>query len=168
MKIKDRIIKYSISLVFILLPLIDIIRVTDLKDIEIFNLSLIEFVNIFLISIGFITTIIKNKFKHMFLSSNIFENIPCCNLSMLMSSSSSSPSSSVYLLIFAWHFSIAEFFAEISCIMFCFLFIYGVIIISAILSRWCFNICMFHSSSEVIIANGRSVFKMLSILFSIL
>ena len=63
MKIKDRIIKYSISLVFILLPLIDIIRVTDLKDIEIFNLSLIEFVNIFLISIGFITTIIKNKFK---------------------------------------------------------------------------------------------------------
>ena len=63
MKIKDRIIKYSISLVFILLPLIDIIRVTDLKDIEIFNLSLIEFVNIFLISIGFITTVIKNKFK---------------------------------------------------------------------------------------------------------
>ena len=42
MKIKDRIIKYSISLVFILLPLIDIIRVTDLKDIEIFNMRLLQ------------------------------------------------------------------------------------------------------------------------------
>lgn len=62
MKIKDRIIKYSISLVFILLPLIDIIRGTDLKDIEIFNIALIEFVNIFLISVAFITSIIKNKF----------------------------------------------------------------------------------------------------------
>lgn len=63
MKIKDRIIKYSISLVFILLPLIDIIRGTDLKDIEIFNIALIEFVNIFLISLAFITSIIKNKFN---------------------------------------------------------------------------------------------------------
>lgn len=63
MNIKDRIIKYAVSLVFLLLPLIDIIRITELKDVEIFNISIIELVNIFLISIGFIFTFIKNKFK---------------------------------------------------------------------------------------------------------
>lgn len=63
MNIKDRIIKYAVSLVFLLLPLIDIIRITELKDVEILNISIIELVNIFLISIGFIFTFIKNKFK---------------------------------------------------------------------------------------------------------
>ena len=44
MSIKDKLIKFNIFTLFMLLPIIDSLRRTTIKDIEIFNLSLIEFV----------------------------------------------------------------------------------------------------------------------------
>lgn len=62
----DNILKISISILFILLPFLDMFRTTSIKDIEIFNVSLIEFINIFLIGISLLITIfklLKNKDK---------------------------------------------------------------------------------------------------------
>ena len=55
----DKIIKCSITLVFILLPFIDILRTTRVKDIEIFNIAVIEFINIALILISFMASLYK-------------------------------------------------------------------------------------------------------------
>ena len=61
---KNKIIKILITTVFILLPIIDILRTTIVKDIEVFNIALIEFINFILIGISFILTIPKiNKMK---------------------------------------------------------------------------------------------------------
>lgn len=69
---KNKIIKILITTVFILLPIIDILRATPVKDIEVFNIALIEFINFILIGTSFLLTIPKiNKKKKIFLISYI-------------------------------------------------------------------------------------------------
>lgn len=66
---KNNIIKILITTLFLLFPMIDILRSTYIKDIEIFNISIIEFVNFVLIGLAFILTIPKiNKKKKIILS----------------------------------------------------------------------------------------------------
>ena len=62
---KDKIIKYLITIMFLLLPIIDMLRTTSVEDIEIFNISIIELINLLLIGISFIFTIPKIKKKHL-------------------------------------------------------------------------------------------------------
>lgn len=64
---RSRIIKILITAVFILFPIIDILRSTDIKEIEIFNISIIEFINFILIGISFLLTIPKLNKKKMIL-----------------------------------------------------------------------------------------------------
>ena len=64
MKLKDKTIKYLIIALFIFLPIIDMLRTTAIKDVEIFNISILEFVNLFLIGLSFVLTIPKIKKKH--------------------------------------------------------------------------------------------------------
>lgn len=65
---RNKIIKSLITLLFIFLPIIDILRSTFIKDIEILNISVIEFVNFLLIGIAFLLTLPKiNKKKKIFL-----------------------------------------------------------------------------------------------------
>jgi len=45
----NKIIKILITAVFLLFPIIDILRSTNIKNIEIFNISIIEFINFLLI-----------------------------------------------------------------------------------------------------------------------
>lgn len=64
----NKIIKILITAVFLLFPIIDILRSTNIKDIEIFNISIIEFINFLLIGISFILTIPKiNRKKKIYL-----------------------------------------------------------------------------------------------------
>lgn len=56
---KDKIIKYCIFILFLFLPIRDILRTTFIKDVEIFNISVIEIVNIVLITVALLFTIIK-------------------------------------------------------------------------------------------------------------
>ena len=64
LKKNNKIIKYAISILLILFPFIDILRVTKLKEVEIFNIALIELINIILILISFSLTIYNNhKYK---------------------------------------------------------------------------------------------------------
>ena len=69
-KIQDRskIIKILITLLFILMPIIDILRSTFIKEIEILDISIIEYINFILIGISFVLTIPKiNKKKKIML-----------------------------------------------------------------------------------------------------
>lgn len=63
MSIKDKLIKFNIFTLFMLLPIIDSLRRTTIKDIEIFNISIIEFVYFILIGISFIATLKKTQKK---------------------------------------------------------------------------------------------------------
>jgi len=66
---KNNIIKFLITTLFLLFPMIDILRSTYIKDIEIFNISVIEFINFMLIGIAFLLTIPKiNKKKKIIFS----------------------------------------------------------------------------------------------------
>lgn len=65
MSTKDKLIKFNIFAVFLLLPIIDSLRRTGIKDIEIFNISIIEFFYFLLIGISFIATITKIKKKEL-------------------------------------------------------------------------------------------------------
>ena len=60
----NRIIKVLITTLFLLFPIIDILRSTSIKDIEIFNIAFIELINFMLIGLAFLLTIPKiNKKK---------------------------------------------------------------------------------------------------------
>lgn len=62
---KNKVIKYLITALFIFLPIIDMLRATPIKDVEILNISIIELVNLLIIGITFILTIPKAKKKHL-------------------------------------------------------------------------------------------------------
>ena len=65
---RENIIKILITSLFVLLPIIDVLRQTFIKDIELLNISIIEFINFLLIGISFLLTIPKiNKKKKLFL-----------------------------------------------------------------------------------------------------
>ena len=51
---KNKYIKNCVGAIFVLLPIIELIRETSVKDIEIFGISIIELVNIVLIGIAFL------------------------------------------------------------------------------------------------------------------
>lgn len=55
----DRILKYLIGTLFVLLPFLDMLRTTFVKDWELFNIAIIELVNIVLIGLGLLITVIK-------------------------------------------------------------------------------------------------------------
>jgi len=61
LEIKNKIIKATITILLILLPLMDILRITPLKDIQILGVSLVEFFNLFLVFIAFSLTFFKIK-----------------------------------------------------------------------------------------------------------
>lgn len=61
----DKIIKILITTMFVFLPIIDMLRATQIKDIELFGIALIELVNLLLIGTSFILTIPKVKKKHL-------------------------------------------------------------------------------------------------------
>ena len=61
----DKIIKILITTLFIFLPIIDMLRTTPIKDIEILGISIIELLNLLLIGISFLLTIPKIKKKHL-------------------------------------------------------------------------------------------------------
>ena len=64
MSVKDKIIKYSVFVLIIILPFLDMLRTTSFKSIEFFSIALIELINIVLILTAFITTFFKiNKKK---------------------------------------------------------------------------------------------------------
>lgn len=70
MSVKDKIIKWSIFILIIILPFLDMLRTTGFKDIEVFSIALIELVNIVLILTAFATTffkIDKRKFIKIFI-----------------------------------------------------------------------------------------------------
>lgn len=61
----DKIIKILITLMFIFLPIVDMLRATFIEDVELFGMSIIELVHILLIGISFVFTIPKIKKKHL-------------------------------------------------------------------------------------------------------
>jgi len=63
MKKNKKIIYYSILVLFIMLPIIDCLRRTPLKDIDLFGFSIIEIFNIIIIGYTLILTIINMKNK---------------------------------------------------------------------------------------------------------
>lgn len=74
-KTKNDIIKTLITIVFILLPIIDILRATTVKDIELFGFAIIELINIILIGLAFLlslTKFTKKEFKYLLISAIIF------------------------------------------------------------------------------------------------
>lgn len=64
-RMKDKIIKLLITTLFVFLPIIDMLRKTQVKNIEFLNISIIELLNLLLIGITFILTIRKIKKKHI-------------------------------------------------------------------------------------------------------
>lgn len=62
---KDNIIKILITTLFIFLPIIDMLRATKIKDVELFGIAIIELLNLLLIGISFLLTIPKIKKKHL-------------------------------------------------------------------------------------------------------
>ncbi|MGN1399855.1 MAG: O-antigen ligase family protein [Erysipelotrichaceae bacterium] len=56
-------LKRLVSTLFIILPIIEMLRNTQIKNIEIFNISLIELIVIVLILSALVLTIIKHKYK---------------------------------------------------------------------------------------------------------
>lgn len=65
MRKRDKLIRINIFLVFLLLPIIDSLRRTGIKNIEIFGISIIEFLYFVLIGTSFIVTLTKIKKKEM-------------------------------------------------------------------------------------------------------
>lgn len=63
MNIKNKLIKFNIFTLFMLLPIIDSLRRTSVKNIEIFNISIIEFIYFILIGTAFIATFKKIQKK---------------------------------------------------------------------------------------------------------
>ncbi len=59
MEKRKKIIKIFITILFILLPIIDMIRRTKIRKIDIFGFSVIEFVYIFIIATCFVLTVIN-------------------------------------------------------------------------------------------------------------
>lgn len=66
MNTKDKLIKFNIFTLFFLLPIIDSLRRTGIKNIEVFGISIIEFIYFILIGVSFIATITKIKKKKLF------------------------------------------------------------------------------------------------------
>ncbi len=60
---KDKIIKWCITTLLILLPFLDMLRTTDIRHFEILGISIIEIFNILLIGMAFILTLFKLKVK---------------------------------------------------------------------------------------------------------
>lgn len=60
-----KLIKIAITIMFLCLPLMDILRFTFLKDIEVLGISLVEIVNIVTITSAFVMTIPVIKKKHL-------------------------------------------------------------------------------------------------------
>lgn len=63
MNVKEKIIKFSVFLLFLLLPIIDCFRRTVIKDVEILGISVIELVFFILIGVSFVITITRIKKK---------------------------------------------------------------------------------------------------------
>ena len=64
---KNKIIKVLITIFFVLLPFLDMLRTTSFKDIEIFNIAIIELINILLIGTSLLFTLTKVPKKRIFL-----------------------------------------------------------------------------------------------------
>lgn len=62
---KEKIIKILITILFVLLPISDMLRATPIKDIELFNFSILELINVLLIGISFLLTLTKIDKKHL-------------------------------------------------------------------------------------------------------
>ena len=65
MKTKQKIIKFSVFFIFLLLPIIDCIRRTPIKDVEILGISIIELVFLIPVALSFLITITKIKKKEL-------------------------------------------------------------------------------------------------------
>lgn len=63
---KNKVLKILITILFIQLPFLDMLRTTSFKDIEIFGIALIELLNIILIGASLIITFTKIKLKDIF------------------------------------------------------------------------------------------------------
>ena len=75
LELKNKIIKVVITILLLVLPLIDCLRITPLKDIQVFNISLVEFLVLFLVFLSFLITffkIEKKKFKFIIIYTIIF------------------------------------------------------------------------------------------------
>lgn len=64
---RDNVIKILITILFLQLPFLDMLRTTSFKDIEIFGIALIELLNIILIGIALLLTLFKVPKKRLFL-----------------------------------------------------------------------------------------------------
>lgn len=65
---KNKLLKILVVILLLNLPILDILRATSFKDVEVFGFALIELVNIILIGISFIITLTKcNKKNILFL-----------------------------------------------------------------------------------------------------
>ena len=65
MKTKEKIIKFSVFFIFLLLPIIDCIRRTPIKDVEILGISIIELVFLIPVALSFLITTTKIKKKEL-------------------------------------------------------------------------------------------------------
>ena len=77
-KTRDKIIKFSIMVLLILLPFLDMLRTTGIRHIEILGISIIEIWNILLIGVAFLLTLFKCNWKQLlfvFVNSNIYINL---------------------------------------------------------------------------------------------
>lgn len=63
---KDKIIKWTITILLIILPFLDMLRTTNVRHFEILGISIIELGNILLIGIAFILTLFKCRKKELF------------------------------------------------------------------------------------------------------
>lgn len=73
--IKNKIIKLTMTLLFLILPILDCLRITSLKDIQLLGVSFVEFFNLLLIFIAFLMTFLKikkKKFKSLIIYTIIF------------------------------------------------------------------------------------------------
>lgn len=61
---KDKAVKGLITILFIFLPILDMLRATSIVDVQLLNFSIIELINLILISLSFFLTIPKIKRKH--------------------------------------------------------------------------------------------------------
>lgn len=64
-KKRDKIIKLSIMILLILLPFLDMLRTTEIRNFEILGISIIEIWNILLIGIAFLLTLFKCNWKQL-------------------------------------------------------------------------------------------------------
>lgn len=61
---KDKMLKICVLILFLNLPILDILRATSFKDVELFGFAVIELVNIILIGIAFLLTLTRSKKKN--------------------------------------------------------------------------------------------------------